>query len=75
MATESKYSEIYDDDFEIIIEESSDEEESENIKILTIYDDKKNKYYLVIYFAYGQSYKGNLIQEGTEFRYGFSHNF
>ena len=49
MKTESKksnYSEIYDDDFEIIIEESSDEEESENIKILTIYDDKKNKYYI-----------------------------
>ena len=40
------YSEIYDDNFEIIIEESSDEEETKNIKDLTIYDDEKNKYYI-----------------------------
>ena len=35
MTTEMKntdYSEIYDDNFEIIIEESSDEEETKNIK-------------------------------------------
>ena len=52
MATElenTKYSEIYDD-FEIIIEESSeDENENENIKELTIYDDEKNKYYMEQY--------------------------
>ena len=49
MTTEMKntdYSEIYDDNFEIIIEESSDEEETKNIKDLTIYDDEKNKYYI-----------------------------
>ena len=48
MTTELKKansSEIYDD-FEIIIEESSDEEETENVKDLTIYDDEKNKYYI-----------------------------
>ena len=40
-----KYSQIYDD-FEIIIEESSDEDETKNIKELTIYDDDKKKYYI-----------------------------
>lgn len=69
---------IYINDFQlnIISQEKNEFEEKELYSIsYTCSDDKKNKYYLVIYFAYGQSYKGNLIQEGTEFRYGFSHNF
>ena len=47
MTTELKKansSEVYED-FEIIIEESSDEE-TQDIKELSIYDDEKNKYYI-----------------------------
>ena len=44
MTTELENTEY--EDFEIIIEESSDEEETQIIKDLTIYNDSKNEYYI-----------------------------